>query len=123
MTDNSVNVNILPTNIIGVTPNINASTIDTTISSIIQLEESFSLYPNPAYEAVYLDLKPLEGTEVTLSILNQFGQKIYEKRIEKVVNEPEKVDISNFSNGLYFLQIKGENRKLIGKRLIVNRLY
>jgi len=94
---------------------------DRTLNQLVA--EDFSLYPNPAYESVYLDLSLLEETKITLTILNQFGQKMYEKRMEKGLNKQEKIDISNFSNGLYFLQIQEGNRKPIGKRLVVNRLY
>ena len=42
-------------------------------------------------------------------------------QLEKINTTPISINSSKWSNGIYLLQIKLENRKLITKKLIVNR--
>lgn len=83
----------------------------------------FTLAPNPTLGVTYLDLTGTEGLPVNLRLINQFGQKVWSKQIAKVADEPQKIDVSDFQNGLYFLQIQARGRGLVTKKLLVNRLY
>lgn len=83
----------------------------------------FELYPNPASEKVTLDLSQLKSASVQLELVNQFGQKVWEKAIPKVNHPLEKIDITGYQNGLYFLKIQSESRKVLVKKVLINRLY
>lgn len=73
-------------------------------------------------ESAYLDLKNLGGKRAQLQLLNQFGQKNWNKYIEKTNDVPVKIDLHSFQNGLYFLQIQVEGRGIQTKKLIINEL-
>lgn len=85
--------------------------------------ENFSLSPNPALGVTYVDLKTVEGLSVDLQLINQFGQKVWQKRIDKATGVPQKIDLYSFQNGLYFLQIRVAGGRVRTKKLMINRLY
>ncbi len=83
----------------------------------------FTLFPNPALNETKVDLQKIGGEAVTLKLFNQFGQEVYQQSIEKVVQPSATIDLTPFSNGLYLLQIQTKGRKVLSKKLVVNRLY
>jgi len=94
-----------------------SSTLEATMT------DKLFLAPNPALGTTFLDLKALENQSVQLYLVNQFCQKIWQHYLPKVSHLSEKIDVSPFPNGLYFLHIQPKGRKAITKKLIINRLY
>ena len=90
---------------------------------IVLAAQDFRLAPNPALTATFIDLSQLKNHAVKLELVNQFGQAVWSKNIEKVTTTPTKIDLTTISNGLYFLQIQAKGRRVVGKKLLVNRLY
>ena len=64
-------------------------------------EEHFLVYPNPATNFITIDLKS-NKKENTIHIYNSLGQEISSIISENV---SEKVDISKFSEGIYFIKV------------------
>ena len=60
----------------------------------------FSIYPNPATDALYLQSKQ-EMTSI--SICTILGQEIYSSKVDSL---SYRVDVSNFSSGTYFIKVK-----------------
>lgn len=85
--------------------------------------EDFLLSPNPALETTTIDLTPLMGKDVQLSLMNQFGQQVWQKDIKQVNTPTEKVNLSTFPNGFYFLYLQMEGQPPIGKKLMISRMY
>ena len=83
----------------------------------------FPLYPNPVKTETFIDLSKIKGEAVTLNLYNQFGQQVWTNHIEQIQQNRERIDLSNFQNGLYFLKIHTESRKLVAKKLMISRLY
>lgn len=70
------------------------------------LAQSLELMPNPAGDVVTLHLDNLQGeAEVTLEIFNALGQLMLRKSFGQVAYLEEKVDLTTFSNGLYFVNL------------------
>ena len=65
----------------------------------------------------------MEGTSVEIKLLNQFGKVVYQQDQQEVNHSLHKLEVNHLVNGLYLLQIKPENRRLISKKLIINRMY
>ena len=63
----------------------------------LNFENKLSLFPNPSSN--FIIVSNLKSTESYL-IINQIGQEI--KR--GIISNKEKIDIRNFTNGLYFLK-------------------
>lgn len=87
------------------------------------LPQDFALFPNPAETTAYLDLTRIQGQKVELELYNQFGQKIYQSVMEKVVQPQVKIDLVTYQNGLYLLKIKAKGKRPIAKKMLINRMY
>ncbi len=80
------------------------------INNINNEANSINIYPNPASNTVNIDI----DNEFVLKIYNQIGNLIdtfYNKNI---------IDISNYSDGLYFLNINSDNKSFT-KKLIIKK--
>lgn len=73
-------------------------------------ENNYSLYPNPSSDKINLKITSNKILDSRLEIINLLGQtvKIGELNILPIgINEFE-IDISHFSNGLYFIQVRND---------------
>ena len=77
--------------------------------------ELFSVYPNPADQSVYLDLKGVSGFN-KVGLFDAYGKKYWEG--EYPVEQFE-VDLNEFSKGVYFFIVERNNSYLY-KRIMKN---
>jgi uncharacterized protein (TIGR02145 family) len=82
-------------------------------ASLPEAEEIISVYPNPATENISI-ISTNEIFEV--SILNSFGQSVYESQINDTNIQ---INTSNLESGIYIIRIKTMNG-LITHKLIIN---
>ncbi len=69
-----------------------------------------SIFPNPANNEIFINGLPKDKLE--LQIINSIGEIVFNDISE--IKSSQKIDISNFSKGIYFLKISdGENNRLI----------
>jgi hypothetical protein len=61
--------------------------------------ENFSIYPNPANDAVTINFKNFTA----LSVVNLFGQTIYSENIEGLSSTM--LNTSEYANGVYFIKV------------------
>ena len=66
-------------------------------------KNSFSCFPNPFQDSFSIDLSSLNLENASLQIYNTLGQSIYKK---KLLNNIETINTSNWSNGIYIVEIK-----------------
>ena len=83
----------------------------------------FQLFPNPAGEYVYISLGKWQNKSVTVSMFNQLGIKVLEKNFEKISPLPEIIDLSEISNGQYFLKFEMTGERPFFGKLVVARNY
>jgi hypothetical protein len=76
---------------------------------------SLMLYPDPAYDKLRLGLIGKKINKANVAFYNCAGQKICEKQIE---NENQELDISQFTEGTYFVQLNNDGI-LYNKKFIV----
>jgi hypothetical protein len=77
------------------------------------LEElGIKVYPNPAYDFVNIDLINNEKTKVT--IINTLGGVVFNKEIVA----SEKIDLTIYNKGIYFLSLENSNGKIVKKLII-----
>jgi len=86
-------------------------------------EKSFTLFPNPAKEAVFLNLKGDAGKPATIQIYNALGEKVAEQQMAALPDELIHFDLSNYGNGLYLVSVQIDNGKRMVKRLVVKKVY
>jgi pimeloyl-ACP methyl ester carboxylesterase len=65
----------------------------------ISEQNSIKIYPNPVIDKLNLHI-PIEHTDGILTIYNLVGQQIYQSLITNINNQ---IDMSNYSNGPYFI--------------------
>lgn len=80
------------------------------------LEDRISVYPNPSNSMVTIDLKNLTSTGA-IHIMDLAGKLIYEST-QTNPNNVLKLDVSNWSQGIYFLQVNSNERVIIKKIVI-----
>lgn len=84
------------------------------------LEESFSIYPNPTTGkfAVTFDLN--RPREMTIEVVNIVGEKVLVKTFVDVQNQSFEFDMNSVADGVYFVVIRSEDEQ-ISKKLIVRK--
>jgi hypothetical protein len=65
------------------------------------------LYPNPATHTMFVEVANNENKKLTLQIFNSVGVQVY---ASTMLNE-NRIDVSGFNSGLYFLLLNNEVRK------------
>lgn len=81
---------------------------------------SVSLFPNPASNQVSINIKTPVNGSIQVQLLSFDGKTLQSKNIEiNTGSNQSEFDLNNFSNGIYFIMVKGENINQIQK-LIIN---
>lgn len=75
------------------------------------------VYPNPAQTLLNMDFNDLEG-EKTIVIFDALGKRIYRKNQEE---NHWKIEVENWSSGVYWIQIKHNNQLLPPYKFIIKR--
>lgn len=81
---------------------------------------NFTIYPNPANDALNLNLEFATQSDVVISIFNAQGQMIYSTNADHITEYTESIDVSGFSNGVYMVQIADGN-KVTTKNFVIAR--
>ncbi len=96
---------------------INVVNSEINILAIKEVQQNtIKVYPNPASSKITIDAGEIHG-EYTLSILNTVGQNISES-FGKLNGQKLSVDVSEFSAGLYTVQLKTESGILNSKFVV-----
>lgn len=96
----------------------NKNTIDSSKFDLYH-ENLFSIYPNPSGNGRFFITinSDLDIEKITLKVVNQLGTILYLN--SKIQNNVVEIDVSKFSKGIYFLEIRNNNQitnyKLIHK--------
>jgi hypothetical protein len=77
----------------------------------------FNVYPSPAKDLLTIEFNLIESPRPSIEIINILGQTM--KKIEKNPSSDNKIDIdiSEFPNGIYLIQLIGEN-EVISKKFL-----
>lgn len=86
----------------------------TSTKEIQQLASQILLFPNPAQSELNVDLKNLSAKVYQIDILDTKGSLVQRR---SVINNLEKIDISNISSGIYILKLQTD-RGAIGKTFV-----
>jgi photosystem II stability/assembly factor-like uncharacterized protein len=78
--------------------------------------EAISIYPNPTSSNAVLEMQN-DLINASLVIYNNLGQAFYS--LSNINGKKIELDCSHFVNGIYFLQIKNADAKLLSSKLII----
>jgi hypothetical protein len=82
---------------------LTSTTLATNIASNNIDVTNVYVYPNPTTGVVKIDFNIFEETKLT--VYNITGQKLFTKTVN---DKTTTIDLSNLSNGVYYLQVKNE---------------
>lgn len=83
--------------------------------SIDEIEElSFAVYPNPANEVINISTKGTDGNS-TLRITDVLGKVV----LQESIFETKKLDVSDFKNGVYLINVIENGTTTKSKRIVV----
>jgi hypothetical protein len=84
-------------------------------------QSEINVFPNPTTGLVNIDLKDA-GKGSNIMIENQAGQLVYSEKVPQGNNGIKTIDLSNFSNGVYFVKIQNDTQSNILKyKIVLNR--
>jgi len=81
--------------------------------------ETAKLFPNPAADQIVLETVTLKGLEGSVQIYNTFGQLIHHIPTVMFDNDYQRIELSSFENGMYFLSVRAEGKRLVTGRFVV----
>ena len=77
------------------------------------------LYPNPASEEIFLNLRAYIGKSGQVMVVNTFGKVLLKQSIKEIDPSPYNLPIQNLSAGSYIIRIHIEGQKSISKTFVV----
>jgi hypothetical protein len=80
------------------------------------------LYPNPASNEVFLNIRRFAGQEGSIKVVNALGQTMTVRNFAELPSERIPFSLDGFASGLYTVTLHLENGKTISKKLIVNKI-
>ena len=99
---------------------VNNTSIYSNIEHINYKELSnFSLFPNPATEEVFINVKEFENKEINITLLNSIGAIIKKETINKVNTQIYRIDLTNLQSGIYFINIESKGKRTVVRKISV----
>ncbi len=86
-----------------------------------KLIQSINVTPNPAIDEALIAIELEQSMPLNIQVFNTLGQIIHSIPTIKTNTINQRINISNWATGLYFIQFKTENQTLVTKRLMVGR--
>ncbi len=80
-----------------------------------------AIYPNPATQELFVDMKAYAGQKGDVSLINQFGQIIQQIDFDEIPTSTIRFDLQKVETGLHFLTIKLESNKVITEKVLINK--
>ena len=85
------------------------------------LKNEINIYPNPAENQLFVELKNEKNEPIDMRLYNVLGEMIYEKMVKNNLQDGVfTLDISQIPSGTYFLQI-GKDASFVTKKMIISQ--
>jgi hypothetical protein len=97
----------------------NVISIDTGIKDSYANNSKINTYPTPASEYLTVDLSQLDANKLTVTIFNLLGEEVYHHEINNPSERKETINVSNLTNGVYFITVYSET-ETYSKKIIVS---
>ncbi|MDP1800320.1 MAG: T9SS type A sorting domain-containing protein [Bacteroidota bacterium] len=80
-----------------------------------------STYPSPAKDIIFIDSRALANIDMIIELQNTLGQTVYSKKYAASSTEKYQIETTAFANGIYFVNIKQENKTVAVKKIIISK--
>lgn len=84
-------------------------------TGIKSIEKDLNIYPNPASGEITIQLTK-ECKNCSAELYNSLGQILYSEKLSAMEN---KINVSEFENGVYYLKINSESKQQMIKKVVV----
>jgi len=85
----------------------------------VRSNDFIKIYPNPAREFLTIKIENIYNEKILIEIINVSGKTSYKNQLWKLSYKvEEKIDISNYTKGVYFIKIISESTMRIDKLII-----
>jgi hypothetical protein len=88
-------------------------------NEIMNHETAVSVYPNPATEQINLQFNHMVNGQATVKIFDTMGALVNAENINEINNKLFTLDVTNMSNGFYFIEIEN-NGSVTKKKFVVS---
>ncbi len=105
---------------IAVYPIICGNLVITGISKNLGLSKDVKIMPNPSAGLVNVAITLPNSQDLSLTVTNALGQVIVNNKYNSVMTEMVNLDLTNQSNGVYFVTVSNGSDKMV-QRLIINK--
>ena len=82
----------------------------------------FKVFPNPATNDVFINLKDFVGNVGTIYLMNSFGQVVYSTDSMVIPNAPVSINLRNQLAGVYTVVVRLKDKKVMTEKLIITKL-
>ncbi len=100
------------------TSTTSTSCFDATSIAENTIADALTIFPNPTKGLVMINFESLILQDININMLNSLGQQVYTSTFNNLIGTlNEKVDLSSFSEGLYFVKITTGNGETVTERI------
>jgi len=92
----------------------------TSIGDPLNSEFNINVYPNPASDFIWIDLKSENKIDAIVEIYNMEGKLVYNKKWE-FANGPNKVALDDFNASQYILRVSDSSGKILQTFKLIKR--
>ncbi len=82
-------------------------------------ENSIMVYPNPTNKKIFFKSRLGEINKIDVELLSSLGQVVYKQK-NMYIQDESSIDISGLSPGIYFANLKYNNKTLVKKIVVTN---
>ena len=84
-------------------------------------KEAITLFPNPAQSELNIALSNYVGQQAELVVMNQVGAVVDRRTIAALPDNPLNINVSTYTNGLYFLRVQVAGGEFVTKKFMVQK--
>ena len=81
--------------------------------------EELVVFPNPAKDKVFINLKNFIGKNTTVQMYDARGVLQIERSINEIENTLLEIDVANYNNGFYMISIDIEGQKRMVEKIVI----
>ncbi len=80
--------------------------------------DNLVIYPNPASEELNVEFQNTTGNAAEIELVSNDGKVVFSSKAKENSSFSEKIDVSNFSEGVYFIRIKSDSGLVVEKIIL-----
>ncbi len=82
-------------------------------------KQDFTLFPNPTEKVINVTMERFVGNSAIVQIYNNFGYLMYEQKMDEVTDDLLRIELQNYSSGVYLLTVKADGLNKVSKTFVV----